>query len=50
MPWIRAQAALARLYRQLGRTADAAAREADIRNLLSEADPHLPLLKRLGEQ
>jgi tetratricopeptide (TPR) repeat protein len=49
MPWIRAQAALARLYRQLGRTADAAAREADIRNLLTEADPDLPLLKRLGE-
>jgi hypothetical protein len=50
MPWIRAQAALARLYRQLGRTAAAAAREAEIRDLLTEADPNLPLLKQLGEQ
>jgi tetratricopeptide (TPR) repeat protein len=49
MPWIRAQAVLARLYRQLGRIADAAAREAEIRSLLTEADPDLPLLRRLGE-
>lgn len=49
MPWLRAQAVLARLYRQLGRTADAAAREAEIRDLLVAADPDLPLLQRLGE-
>jgi tetratricopeptide (TPR) repeat protein len=49
MPWIRTQATLAGLYRQLGRTADAVAREVEIRSLLTEADPDLPLLKRLGE-
>lgn len=48
MAWIRAQAALARLYRSRGRDADAAAREAAIRPLLALSDQDLPLLRALG--
>jgi tetratricopeptide (TPR) repeat protein len=48
LAWIRAQVALARLYRTVGRPNDAARVEATIRPLLSEADPDLPLLQELG--
>jgi tetratricopeptide (TPR) repeat protein len=47
MAWIRAQASLARLYRSIGRDADAAAREAAIRPLLALSDPDLPLRQAL---
>jgi len=47
MAWIRAQVTLARMYRTLGRSADAASREAEIRSLLTEADPDLPLMARV---
>lgn len=50
MAWIRAQAALARLYRSLGRDDQAAEREAAIRPLLALADPDLPLARALGAQ
>jgi hypothetical protein len=48
MAWIRAQRALARLYRSLGRESDARAREAEIRPLLSLADPALPVAAGLA--
>ncbi|HUE88324.1 MAG TPA: hypothetical protein VMO26_19790 [Vicinamibacterales bacterium] len=48
MSWIRAQAALARLYRALGREDQAAEREAAIRPLLALADPDLPLARALN--
>jgi tetratricopeptide (TPR) repeat protein len=48
MAWIRAQAALARLYRTVGRHDAAAEREAAIRPLLTMADPDLPLARELG--
>jgi tetratricopeptide (TPR) repeat protein len=47
MAWIRAQAALARLYRALGREDRATEREAAIRPLLALADPDLPLARAL---
>ncbi|MGQ0735845.1 MAG: hypothetical protein ACT4QD_19600 [Acidobacteriota bacterium] len=47
MAWIRAQAALATLYRAQGREADAEAREAAIRPLLALADTDLPLARAL---
>jgi tetratricopeptide (TPR) repeat protein len=48
MAWIRAQESLARLYRSIGRDADAAARDATIRPLLALSDPDLPLARDLG--
>jgi tetratricopeptide (TPR) repeat protein len=48
MTWIRAQAALADFYRELGRVSDAARIEDSIGPLLRLADPDLPLLERLG--
>jgi predicted negative regulator of RcsB-dependent stress response len=47
MAWIRAQAALARLYRALGREDRPTEREAAIRPLLALADPDLPLARAL---
>jgi hypothetical protein len=47
LAWIRAQAALARLYESLGRADDAARVIAAIQPLLTEADPDLPLLDEL---
>jgi hypothetical protein len=49
LAWIRAQMALARLYRSVGRADDATRVVAAIRPLLSEADPDLLLLRELDQ-
>jgi tetratricopeptide (TPR) repeat protein len=50
MPWIRAQLALADLYRALGRHRDAETVEDTVRPLLRVADPDLPLLAALNRR
>lgn len=50
LAWIRAQVTLARLYRELGRPDEAARRLSEIRPLLAEADPDLPLLRDLDSR
>lgn len=47
MAWIRAQIALARLHRTIGREADAVAREDLVRMLLRDADRDLSLVQQL---
>jgi tetratricopeptide (TPR) repeat protein len=45
--WLRSRPVLARIYRALGRTAEAAAVEAEVRRLIAVADPDL-VLEELG--
>lgn len=45
--WLRNQILLARLYREVGRAAEAQAVEAELRKLLALADPHNPMLREL---
>jgi serine/threonine protein kinase/Tfp pilus assembly protein PilF len=42
--WVNVQAHLTRLYRKLGRTAEAAKAEAELARLLARADPNHPVL------
>ncbi len=46
--WLRNQEQLAQLYREAGRIAEAVAIEADLRHMLSRADPDFPMLVRLN--
>jgi len=45
--WLRCRTLLVELYDQVGRTAEADAIDAEIRKLLSVADPGDPMIRRL---